>query len=550
MIKRLTVRNFAVVDALTLEPGPGLNALTGETGAGKSIVIEALGFALGARASGDWLRAGAQKLEVEAVFEQGERELVLRRELDAEGRTRAWIDGKASPVSALAALGDALVDFHGQHEHQTLLRPAAQLELLDAYGADDGPKNARIGVLRPQAEAAYRRYVELGRQLEALDLPEEERAKRLDLCRFQVEEIESASLKAGEEEALEAELPRLKNAEKLAQLATEAYGHLYEAEGSAQERLLKAERALVEMGRLDPAADEQAKSLAVARALVEEAARRAGEYRDKADMDPAELDRVLGRLDKIARLKKKHGAEPGKISEALERLKHELAWLEDASGRAAQVQQERERAEADLDRLCAALHKARMAAGARLSTAAAAELKGLGMPAARLSVSVELEEGAWGPSGADRVEFLIAANPGESLKPLKSVASGGELSRAMLALKTVLVKADRVPVLVFDEVDAGVGGAVARTVGERLAALGRGRQVLCVTHLAQVAGHAARHFHISKTVAGGRTRAQVETLEGEKRLQALAVMMGGRDASAASLRHARELLDACKEAVR
>lgn len=549
MLKRLSVKNFAVIDALALEPGPGLNALTGETGAGKSIVIEALGFVLGSRASADWLRAGAAKLEVEAVFARGKGELLLRRELDSDGRTRAWIDGKSAPVGMLSALGDELVDFHGQHEHQTLLKPAAQLELLDAYGADDGPKNARIGVLRPQVEAAYRRYLELGKQLAALDLPEEERAKLLDLCRFQVEEIESAGLKPGEEEALAAELPRLKNAEKLSQLATEAYGQLYDAEGSVQERLLKAERALQDIVRLDPSAEEQVLALAQARVLIEEVTRRVGDYRERADVDPAELDRVLGRLDKLARLKKKYGPESEKVLEALARLKHEAAWLEDAGGKAAQVQKERERAEAELDKHSDALHKARLSAGAKLSAAVAAELQGLGMPSARLSVSVELEEGAWGPSGADRVEFLIAPNPGESLKPLKSIASGGELSRVMLALKTVLAKADRVPVLVFDEVDAGVGGAVARTVGERLAALGRGRQVLCVTHLPQVAGFAARHFHVSKSVAAGRTKAAVEQLSGDGRLKALAVMMGGRDASAASLRHARELLEGCKEAI-
>ena len=548
MLKRLTVNNFAVIDALTLEPGSGLNALTGETGAGKSIVIEALGFALGARASTDWLRAGAPRLEVEAVF-GGKSELRVRRELDADGRTRAWIDGKAATVGALAALGETLVDFHGQHEHQTLLRPAAQLELLDAYGADDGEKRARIATLLPAVRESYRRWQELGRQLEALDLPKEEREKRLDLCRFQVDEILSAGLKPGEEEALEAQLPRLKNAERLAALASEAYGHLYEDEGSAQERLLKAEKAITDMSRLDPAAEELAGALAQARALAEDAARRVSEYRDRSDVDPAELDRLLGRLDKIARLKKKYGTDTAKILEALERLKSELSWLEDAGGRAAVVQKEREALEREFDRLCGALHKARMNAGARLSAAVSAELKGLGMPSARVSVSVELEEGAFGPTGADRVEFLIAPNAGEGLKALKSVASGGELSRVMLALKTVLARADRVPVLVFDEVDAGVGGAVARTVGERLAALGRARQVLCVTHLPQVAGFAARHFHVSKATTAGRTAARVEALEGDRRLKALAVMMGGRDSSAASLKHARELLEDCRETV-
>ena len=545
MLKKLSIVNFAVIDALTLEPGAGLNALTGETGAGKSIVIEALGFALGARASTDWLRAGAPKLEVEAVF-GGKRDVVVRRELDADGRTKAWIDGKTASVSALAALGETLVDFHGQHEHQTLLRASAQLELLDAYGAEDGDKRVRISTLRPAVAEAYKRWQELGRQIEALDLPEEERAKRLDLCRFQVDEILSAGLSPGEEEALEAQLPRLKNAERLSSLAAEAYGHLYEAEGSAQERLLKAEKALSDMSRFDPAASELASLLAQARALVEDATHRVSDYRGGEGGDPAELDRLLGRLDKIARLKRKYGADTAKILAALERLKSELSWLEDAGGRAAQVQKERETLERELDKLCGALHKARMAAGAKLASAVTAELKGLGMPSARVSVSVELEDGSFGPTGADRVEFLIAANAGEGLKSLKAVASGGELSRVMLALKTVLAKADRVPVLVFDEVDAGVGGAVARTVGERLAALGRARQVLCVTHLPQVAGFAARHFHVSKATAAGRTAAKIEALEGDRRLKALAVMMGGRDASAASLKHARELLEECQ----
>ncbi|MBI4423717.1 MAG: DNA repair protein RecN [Elusimicrobia bacterium] len=540
MLKRLSIRDFAVIDTLTLEPAPGLNALTGETGAGKSIVIEALGFALGARASLDWLRAGADSLEVEAVFSAARgQETKVRRQLDSDGRARAWIDGQPAPVSRLASFAEALVDFHGQHEHQTLLRPAAQLELLDAYGAD------RIAALKPAVLAAYRRWAELGRQLEALDLPEAERAKRLDLCRFQVSELEDAGVKPGEEAELEARLPRLKNAERLSTLAAEAYGHLYESEGSAQERLLKAERGLADIERLDPEARELGPLLAQARALIEEAARRLSGYRERGDGDPAELDRVLGRLDALSRLKKKHGPE---LAAALERLASELAWLEDADGRAAEAGKERDAVERELSTLCGALHKARMAAAANLGRAVSAQLQGLGMPSARVSVSIELEEGAFGPAGADRVEFLIAPNPGEGLKSLKSVASGGELSRVLLALKTVLAAADRVPVLVFDEVDSGVGGAVARAVGERLAALGAARQVLCVTHLPQVAGFASRHFHVSKTSIGGRTAARVEALAGDKRLRALAVMMGGREASSASLRHARELLEACAPA--
>lgn len=535
MLKKLTVSNFAVIEFQALDFCEGLNVLTGETGAGKSILIEALGFLLGARSSVSWIRAGAQKLEVEGVFEDGGKTLRLRRELDASGKTKAFVDGQSAPVSALQERGESWVDFHGQHDHQTLMRAASQRALLDRFGGHEGELSA--------VRRLYGEWSAFQTELASLSMPEEERRRRAELARFQVEEIDAAKLKLGEEETLEAELPRLKNGERLRALACGAYETLYEQEGAALAGLLKAERALGDLSRLDPALSSARERLEAARAAVDDVAHELGAYRERVGADPARVDAALSRLETISRLKRKHGGSVADILESRERLARELSALEGSAERGAELEAKLTRARERLEASCEALHKARAKAAKKLELRAVKELRELGMPEARFAVSLEIEEGRLTKEGMDEVSFLLAANPGEPPRPLKAVASGGELSRVMLALKTVLAQADRVPILVFDEVDAGVGGVVARAVGERLALLGKTRQVLCVTHLPQVACYGRAHFLVAKSAAQGRTRVAVERLEGERRLEAVAQMLGGMKATPASRKHAKELLE-------
>jgi DNA repair protein RecN (Recombination protein N) len=548
VLKRLKVVNFAVVERIELDFPSGFVAFTGETGAGKSILLEALGFLLGARGSASWLRAGAERLEVEGTFDAADlpaelRErykvpagtFVARRELDAAGRTRAMIHAQSAPVAALAALGEEAADFHGQHEHQALMRPSAQLDLVDRYAGLDAEREALA--------RAHALWTALSGRLSASSMSEEERRRRVELLRFQLEEIDATRPRLGEEEELEERLPRLKNAERLRTFAEQAHALLYADEDAALSRLMKAERALGELAKIDAGAGRLQGELESARLAVEAVAHEVGDYRDRATADPAALDALLSRQEALSRLKKRHGPTLADVLASRERLASELDGLENADERIEETRRELARAEAALSALCEEAHALRVKAAKKLDAAVLKELRVLGMPHAEFSCSVEMEEGNWSRAGADAVEFLLAANPGEPPRPIKAVASGGELSRVMLALKTAFAKADRTPLLVFDEVDAGIGGEVAGAVGEKLAALAKGRQVLCVTHLPQVACRAAAHFHVSKEVVAGRTRVRLERLDGDRRLEAVALMLGGRAATAASRKHAQELLE-------
>lgn len=548
MLRRLKVVNFAIAERVELDVPEGFVAFTGETGAGKSILLEALGFLLGARGSSSWLRTGSDRLEVEGTFDAVDlpadlRErykvagttFVARRELDANGKTRAMIHAQAAPIAALAALGDAVADFHGQNEHQALMRPAVQLETLDRYAGLDAERAALA--------EAHARWSGLQARLSASQMSEEERRRRVELLRFQLEEIDAAKPRLGEEEELDERLPRLKNAERLRGFADQAYGLLYAEEDAALARLMKAERALGELAKIDPTAGRLQSELEAARVSIDAVAHEVGDYRDRTTGDPAALDALLSRQEVLAKLKKRHGPTLADVLATRERLAAELDGLENADARIEETKRELEKAEKALAALCDEVHAKRAKSAKKLDAAVLRELKVLGMPDSRFSCSVEMEEGNWSRTGADAVEFLLAANPGEPPRAVKAVASGGELSRVMLALKTAFAKADRTPLLVFDEVDAGIGGEVAGAVGEKLAALGRGRQILCVTHLPQVACRAHAHFHVAKEVVAGRTRVRLERLDGERRLETVALMLGGRAATAASRKHAQELLE-------
>lgn len=548
MLRSLSVKNFAVIDELSLDFSPGLNVFTGETGAGKSILIEALGFLLGARGSSTWLRAGAPKLEVTGSFDKDDfpkdiraqfkivdSPVMVRRELDAGGKTRAIINSQSAPLALLSSWGDGLVDFHGQHEHQTLLKPAVQLDLLDRFG--------ELDALLEETAQAYSRWTALCAERDSGQLSEEERLKRIDMNRFQLQEINEVNPKLGEEEELESALPLLKNAERLKGFAGSAYELLYEQEGSVQGDLLKVERALSELAKLDASMEGALRAVETARLAIEDVTHSLGDYRDHVELNPDRLDSILSRQDAISRLKKKYGVTIAGILAHRDGIKAELERLENAAERSGKIEAELGQAQAALAAVCDRIHRARVKAAKKLEDSLLKELKTLGMSSAEFSVGIEMEEGRYLKTGADAVEFLLAPNPGEPLKPVKSIASGGELSRVMLALKTVLANADKVPIVVFDEVDAGIGGTVARAVGQKLSALARTHQVLCVTHLPQVACFGGAHFGVTKTVSGGRTSAVVERLEGGRRLEIVATMLGGITATSASRKHAKELLE-------
>jgi DNA repair protein RecN (Recombination protein N) len=548
MLRELTIKNFAIIESETLVLGEGLNVLTGETGAGKSILIEALGFLLGERGSSSWLRAGAERLEVTGIFDSKDfpKEIrtqfkitqptvMMRRELDASGKTRAIINSQSAALSMLTVLGEALVDFHGQHEHQTLVKASAQLDLLDRFGELEEELS--------EVAASYEVWSRLRGEMESAQMSDEERRRRVELARFQLQELSEANLKPGEEEELEAELPRLKNAERLRALAGGAYELLYDQEDSILGGLLKAERSLAELSKIDESMRASHDGLETARLSLEELSHALGDYRGKLQADPGRLDAILSRQDALSRLKKKYGPSVDELIAARERAAVEVSRLENSQARLEELEEKFAAAQAGLDSVCEKLHKARLKAAKSLEIGLLKEFKALGMAAALFSVSVEMEEGRYGRTGADAVEFMLAANPGEPMRRLSAVASGGELSRVMLALKTVLARADRVPVLVFDEVDAGIGGSVARAVGQKLAGLGQERQVLCVTHLPQVACFGREHFQVIKEVLGGRTKVGVMRLKGPGRLEAIALMLGGREATPASRRHAQELLE-------
>ncbi len=563
MLRELSIRNLAVVEEAVVPFASGLNVLTGETGAGKSIVVDALLLITGARAQLDWIRTGADSALVEAVFEidpagpvaalldeaghhPGDGQLVVKRELARSGRHRAFVNDGAATVGLLERLGELLVELHGQHEHQRLLEPARQLLLLDRFAeADDR---------RERVAALVRRWEETRAALDRLRGEMREGARQEDLYRFQLAEIDDLRLRDGEEDELRAERSRLQHAERIVAGLQETVGLLYEEPQSATTRLSRAATLLRDLSRYEPDAAASIEALEGAQAYLEDVVGRARALRDRAVFDPERLEQIDARLDAIVKLKRKYGDSVAAI------LAHrqEVATALDRITRHDAIAEEMERAVAAAAAAAgteaAALSAARARAAERLERLVQKEIRGLGMEHGRFRVALRREPAAagelaagpegWrvGPRGAESVELLLSANPGEDLRPLAKVVSGGELSRVMLAAKTVLAAADDVPVLVFDEVDAGIGGRVADVVGQKLAASAAGRQVLCVTHLAPIAAYAGQHLLVEKRVARGATRTTVTRLPAAARIDELARMLGGERVTEASRRHARELL--------
>ncbi len=541
MLVRLLVKNFALIDDLTIEFDPGLNVLTGETGAGKSLVIDALCVVLGRRASADLIRTGCEKTVLEAVFDldahpaladwlAGEGYdledglLVLSREIWRSGRNVCRANGRTITANTARAIGQRLVDFHGQGEHQSLLKESRHRAYLDYFGGKE------LLSVRSRVKSIYQDWAKAASRLEELENGAKERARRLDMLQYQIDEIDRAEPLPGEDDRLEKERELLANAEQIAVLAGEAYEALYGADGpvpSGVDRLGAAVATLDRLARVYREAKEISAQIHGILAEAEEVARRISELRDRAEYDPARLNSIEERLSLLRRLKAKYGDTIEAVLAFRDTAAAEYSELlggdeeaEDLAGRVKQLaavwREEARRLtslrEQTAERFCASVIR---------------ELADLEMRAAVFEVRITPQE-EMSPEGADAVLFQFSANPGEPPRPLSRIASGGELSRVMLALKTLLAEVDEVPTLVFDEVDVGVGGRALQAVGEKLAEVAQRRQVLCVTHAAQVACYAGRHLSIRKEAGPDYTRTLIAPLSGDARLEELARMLAGR----------------------
>jgi DNA repair protein RecN (Recombination protein N) len=552
MLVELRIRDYAVVEDLTLRLGPGLNALTGETGAGKSIIVGALSLLLGERASSTVVRAGAERATVEAAFdvsafpdiearleELGFRAedglVILRREVAAEGRNRAWVNGSPATAGVVGELGNALVDLHGQHEHQTLLRSAEQRGILDAF-AGAGSAAARVGALYGQAR-------ELTQELERREDHVRDVESRADFLRFQLGEIDDARLEPGEDEALEAEARRHEHAEELALGASGVHEALYGGEDALADRVAEARSAVQKLVRFDPSLEEVARTLDEAYHALADAGRRMGDYAASVEHDPGRLEEVRGRLDRIFRLKRKFGPGLADVLATAERVRGELRALDDADHDLGEMRQALAAVHQELEGASGELTALRAAAATRLSRDVTEALPDVGLEGATFAVRLK-PLAQVGPHGREAVEFLVSMNRGFEPMPLARVASGGELSRVMLALKSILADVDRIPVLVFDEIDAGIGGVVATAVARTLSQVARRHQVFVVTHLPQLASRAQAHLLVEKEQGEERTVTRVRALSGDARVEEVARMLGGDPESATSRKHAREMLAA------
>jgi DNA repair protein RecN (Recombination protein N) len=548
MLRELRVRDLAVIENVAVPFQAGLNVLTGETGAGKSILIDAVLLLRGARAQADVIRSEAESALVEGVFavdpgsaaaevlnhsglSTENQEIVVRRELTRAGRHRAFVNDSPVTVALLERLGDHLVEVHGQHEHQRLSEPARQLEILDRFAGAEGV-GSRVATLYAKHRAACD-------ELEHVRAAERDRAQREDLLRFQVSELEAARLRPGEEAELRAERRRLQYAERLLAGLGEAEAQLDDERDSALSRIGRAARILRDLGRLDASFAAPAEPLDAAAVLLDEALRALRTLRHEAAAEPGRLEEVEERLEVIARLRRKYGESEDTMLAFQKAAAVELERLARHEEIVAEGERLQGQLQAELEATANELAERRAAAARRLQARVEREIRALGIERGLFRIALE-PLGAVSPRGSDRAEFRLSANPGEEPRALARVASGGELSRTMLALLAVLAAADEVPTVIFDEVDAGIGGQTAGVVGDRLATVAEQRQVLCVTHLAQIAARAGHHLRVAKIVHGGRARATIEPLAARERVSELARMLGGE--TKAALSHARELL--------
>jgi DNA repair protein RecN (Recombination protein N) len=559
VLSELTIRDFAIIDELELRFGPGFNVLTGETGAGKSIIIDAVSLLLGGRGGVDLVRAGAARATLEGTFslddealatirprlEQDGLEgddsaiLILAREIRRGGRNVCRVNGRAVSLKVLREIGEHLVDIHGQTEHLSLMRVREHVDLLDRYG-ELWPARAEFAGLVRQLRKARRELADLRRD-------ERELARRVDLLQYQASEIEAAHLEPGEDAALIQERTRLANAEQLRELADEAFLALYggdEEQASAVDNLQASVRALAGLARLDPSTTLLGEAAETVSYQLEDLAELLRDYRDRIEFNPQRLNQVEDRLALIHSLKRKYGDSIEDVLAFADRAHRKLETIEHSEERIAELEAKEDRLLREVGFVGSELSAQRRDAGERLAVGIEAELEALNMARARFGVDVSWRDDADGAyvegrrvafdlTGLDRVEFMVAPNVGEPLKPMVRIASGGETSRLMLALKTVLAHADRTPTLVFDEIDAGIGGRIGAVVGQKLWGLtiadggkARQHQVLCVTHLPQLATYGDLHFHVRKGIVGDRTVTNVHCLGDQEREQELAGMLG------------------------
>ncbi len=581
MLRLLNVTNFATIEQLEMELGPGFNVLTGETGAGKSIIVDALSLLLGGRADAGVVRAGARQSRVEGIFlldgdlaqsinaalaeyeiDGGEEELILAREVNLEGRNTCRVNGRIVPLRLLSALAEHLVDIHGQNEHLSLFRVREHMDILDKYGG--------LWELRTQVAEKVRELTEVRRELERLRTEEQDMARRVDFLRYQVGEIRAADLRPAEDEDLSLERDRIANAERITALSDHAYRALYDGfdrQESVTDLMGQVAQDLAQLKQLDPSLGRDLDQVDALTHQMEELGRTLRRYRDGIEYDPDRLQELEGRLDLIRGLKRKYGSTVEEVLAFAQRASAELDELSRSEQRTEDLKSREMELREQVGGLAGRLSQARRDAAERLGGAVEEEVAGLAVQHAQVRVDVsqsESEEGvpagpgvagpeqtpldgdgvrrfAFNGTGIDSVELLVSLNLGEPPRPLARIASGGEAARLMLAIKTILSTADRIPVLVFDEVDAGIGGRVGSLLGRKLWGLSKSHQVLCVTHLPQIAGYADRHARVVKSTSHDRTVTAVETLAGDARVTELSQMLGSDSGAARS--NALEMLE-------
>ncbi len=560
MLSELQIKNFAIIDQLQVQFGPGLNVLTGETGAGKSILVDAINLLLGSRASGEMIRTGQEEATVEVFLELEDPRslpvfgrlglppsdgLLLRRVIQRSGKSKNYLNGNALPLHMLEEFGEGLINIYGQHEHQHFLDPPRHIDILDRSG--------NLWPLRQGYQEIYQQWLRLFAELEKMIAQQKQRADRLELLAFQSREIAKAQLEPNEEESLLCERTRLIHAEKLQAIAHQGVEVLYGESGSVVERLKATLQRLREGTKIDPALASFAVALESTLFQVEDVASSLRSYHEKISFDPKRLEMVEFRLDEIHKLKKKYGATVRDILSYQQRVDEERHSLESLEGKINDLQKETAELQNRAWASAQNLSEQRKKVSRELSEKLRAELATLGMKKVRFVIQIEAEAAAkigeggghlphLREKGMDQVQFLLSPNPGEELKPLDKIASGGELSRIMLALKHIFAEESWVQTMIFDEVDAGIGGGIAEVVGRKLREISRKYQVFCITHLPQIAAFANAHYKVSKRTKGERTFVEVKQLDDEEKLEEIARMLGGVKITEKTLEHAREML--------
>jgi len=560
MLTSLQVRNFAIIDLVEVEFSPGMTVLTGETGAGKSILVDALGLVLGERGGSGLVRSGTSRAEFTAEFDLRnlpdarqwleeqmldlDNECNLRRIVNADGRSRAFINGNTVPLQSLKALGEMLLDIHGQQFHQSLGRRDVQRNLLDYFGG--------LNDLREVTETAFHQWHSVITQIAELDTADADRSSRLELLRFQIAELDALALESDEISALNQERRKLQNSGKLAADVTCALQRLYDGEPvNAQGLIAEATHAVEQICEVDPAMDTVASMLRDAGIQVAEAQDVLRRYGDALDMDPARQNWVEERLDAIHAIARKHRLEPSELTDLQQTLGQQFNDLEHAEERSAELAENAAAAEADFRNLAAQLSAGRNKAAERFSRSVTDAMASLGMPDGVFDTKITRRDpGKPRPWGIDDVEFVISTNPGQLPMPLSKIASGGELSRISLSIQVIASNGSAIPTMVFDEVDSGVGGGVAEMIGLRLRELGETRQVFCVTHLPQVASLTDHHFRVFKVSDGKSTKTVVTPLNDDERVEELARMLGGVEITRRTREHAAEMLRSGTRALR